>query len=166
MRNNTIPLALSFRNCKIKEFKMFENSCKGDIKIETSEFDPQKMRSNYVRDPYIEDSMLVFIDDSKLCIIMTPERYTYEYRFEKDVLKIYDSQRCRWLIFGYGDKKKIVVVKGVTKDERLPTSNKLKIQNEDDALGEKLEYTELHSIDEKRGRNMKIYWCNIHYTFQ
>jgi len=164
MKNDTLPLALSFTNCKIKEFKMFEGSCKGSLEIETSEFDVKKIWSNYLRIPYFEDSMLIFIDDYKLCIM--PEKHIYEYRFEKGALKVYDIQQCEWLTFGYGNRNKLVVVKELTKIERLYQSTRLIVSNIGEDLTKTFRYAGISSINEVKDKRTKIYWCNIHYTFQ
>lgn len=166
MENNILPLVLSFRHCKIKEFKMFEGSRKGAVEIKTSGLDPKKLWVDYMggEDSYFEHTMLVFIDDSKLCLM--PEKYTYKYRFEKGALKVYDTQQSGWVTFAYGDKNKLVVVKGLTRVEKLSGSDKLRIKNNEETFSGAFTYAGISSMSVMKDKRAKIYWCNVHYTFQ
>ncbi len=166
MRKNILPLVLSFRHCQIKEFKMFAGSKKGAVELETSGLDPKKLWVDYigVEDSYFEHSMLVFINDSKLCFM--PERYTYEYRFEKGALKVYDTQQGEWVTFAYGDRNKLVVVKGLTRVEKLYGSDKLRIKNNEETFSGAFAYAGISSMSLLKDKKAKISWCNVHYTFQ
>lgn len=166
MRKNILPLVLSFRHCRIKEFKMFAGSKKGAVELETSELDPKKLWVDYigVEDSYLEHFMLIFVNDSKLCFM--PERYTYEYRFEKGVLKVYDNQQAEWVTFAYGDTNKLVVVKGLTKVEKLYGADKLRIKNNEETFSGAFAYAGISSMSLLKDKEAKISWCNVHYTFQ
>lgn len=166
MKKNILPLVLSFRHCQIKEFKMFTGSRKGAVELETSGLDPKKLWVDYIdgKDSYLEHSMLIFIDDSKLCFL--PERYTYEYKFEKGTLKIYDAQQAEWVIFAYGDRNKLVVMKGLTRVEKQYGSNKLRIKNNEETCSGAFSYAGVSSMSLLTDKQAKIAWCNVHYTFQ
>lgn len=166
MKENILPLVLSFRHCQIKEFKMFAGSKKGAVEIETSGLDPKILWTDYIsaEDSYFEHSMLIFIDDSKLCFM--PERYTYEYRFEKGALKVYDTQQGEWVTFAYGDRNKLVVMKGLTRVERMYGANRLRVRSSDETRSGAFSYAGLSSMSLLKDKQAKIAWCNVHYTFQ
>lgn len=166
MKKNILPLVLSFRDCQIKEFKMFAGSKKGAVELETSGLDPKKLWVDYIggEDSYFEHSMLIFIDDSKLCFL--PERYTYEYKFDKGALKVYDTQQDEWVIFAYGNRNKLVVIKGLTRVERQYGSRKLRIKNNEETRSGAFSYAGFSSMSLLKDKQEKVAWCNVHYTFQ
>lgn len=145
---------------------MFEGSRKGAVEIETSGLDPKNIWIDYigVDDSYFKHSILIFLDDSKLCFL--PGRYTYEYRFEKGLLKVFDTQQNNWIVFAYGDMRKLVVMKGLTWVEKQYGLIKQRLKNNDETCSGAFDFAGISSKLLLKDKQAKIAWCNIHYTFQ
>lgn len=156
------PLLLSFRYSEVKEFRMYTGE-KDKAKVcDTSHLKPQDLWAEEItrKDSFYKEMLLIFVDDGKLSIL--PYNYSFSYRLENRIIKIYSHDHSCWIPFAYTDGLKVVLKLGLS----CLDNHKRRIVNYDETESRVLDYAGLSSIHSLKGLNTGIAWCNIHYIFQ
>ena len=96
------PLVLSFRYSEVKEFRMYTGE-KDKAKVcDTSHLKPQDLWAEEItrKDSFYKEMLLIFVDDAKLSIL--PYNYSFSYRLENRIIKIYSHDHSCWIPFDVG----------------------------------------------------------------
>lgn len=162
MKCSYTPLVLSFRYSEVKEFRMYSGTKDRTKVCDTSLLNPQDLWPDEItkQDSFYKDMMLIFVDDAKLSIL--PYNYSFSYRLENRIIKIYSHEHSLWIPFAYTDGQKVVLKLGLSCLNNI----KRRIVNYDETESRVLDYAGLSSIHSLKGLNTEIAWCNIHYIFQ
>lgn len=166
MKQTSILSLLSFRYSQVREFVMYAGSRKGAVTCDTAGVEPRDLWAAEIeeKENLYKGMSLVFIDNTRLKVL--PHDSLYTYRIKTGVVEIQVSGYDRWVPFAYGDRDKLTIRQGLTGVVDIRGMEKKRSLNTGETCWGAFNYAGLSTLSMLKGKNTKIAWCNIHYTFQ
>lgn len=165
MKKVSVPLMLSFSRTIIQEFKVYRGSKKGAIESQVGMLPSELWQSEIgQREDMYKDISIAFIDANTLHVL--PCQYSYKYRLENGVYKIYSSKEAKWLPFAYKKGNSLIIKQGLTSVGNIHHPQRSSVMNFAQTRRSAFKSARYTTAAALKESTEMVAWCNVHYVFQ